>query len=187
MRKLQLGARRGRHVANEGDRNNVSNEQKWQKPSSGTLKCNVDAAIFSQEGQYGIRMCIRNHIDTVIRSKTMFFSGVPHPQEAEAVGLKQAICWLGELGIISLTIELDFLPVVNGVNATNSFDNELGLILSSCKPLLFANPSYSVSYIRRQSNLVIHTFARASRHHANSQVFDFISNCTEPIVMNEMH
>lgn len=48
-----------------GVENNMQNPQlRWQKPVAGTLKCNVDAAFFEQENEYGIGMCIRDENDT---------------------------------------------------------------------------------------------------------------------------
>lgn len=46
-------------VLQQGVNNNV---ERWTKPRDGELKCNVDAAVFSQEGRYGIGMCIRNNM-----------------------------------------------------------------------------------------------------------------------------
>jgi len=43
----------------------------WSKPVQGELKCNIDAAIFDQQGCYGVGMCIQNEGDlakaTIIR------------------------------------------------------------------------------------------------------------------------
>ncbi|KAL6543718.1 hypothetical protein OROGR_010215 [Orobanche gracilis] len=161
---------------------------KWLKPPEGTLKyCNVDAAIFSEYNQYGIGVCIRSSTGDFIGGKTMWFDGIPTPQEGEAIGLKETILWLEVLGLTSVSIELDCAPVVNGLELDPIPNTEFGAILMYCRNHLSSFPSFKVSYIRRQANLVAHTLARASRLYARSHTFDLIPTCIETIVLNEMH
>lgn len=93
-------------------------------------------------------MCIRGEKGDFVKAKTFLFNGIPLPQEAEAIGLKCAIEWLGELGLQSVTIELDCLPVVNGLRSTNNLNTDLGTILTSCNSL-FLNFQSCISYDRR--------------------------------------
>lgn len=55
-------------------------ETRWIKSFVGNLKCNMDAAIFNQEGRDGIGMCIRNDQESFVKAKTMTFDGIPLPQ-----------------------------------------------------------------------------------------------------------
>lgn len=103
------------------------------------------------------------------------------------MGLKFAIKWLSELHIQSITIELDSLPVVNGMKGSTKLNSDLGSILLSCKMLLSRFQSYRINYVRRHANHVAHTLARASGLYASSQVFDFSPTCNKTILMNEMN
>lgn len=94
--------------------NQQQQDHQWQKPNVGQLKCNLDAALFTTENQFGLGMCIRDHLGEFRKGNTMWFHGTSAPQEAEAMGLKHAL-WLVELGLTSVSIELDCLLVVNGV------------------------------------------------------------------------
>lgn len=44
----------------------------WKKPAANLLKCNTDAALFEQEGKYGICMCIRDENGSFMEHKTMW-------------------------------------------------------------------------------------------------------------------
>lgn len=130
--------------------------------NAGEMKCNVDTTLFSQEGKYGIGMCVFEMTEFV-KANIVTFSGTPLPQEAKAMGFKYAIKWFSELGIQSITIELDCLPAVNGMNGTIKLNSDFGSILISCKTLLSNVQSYRINYIRRQTNLITLSLAKASR------------------------
>lgn len=58
----------------------------WSCPAVGSLKCNVDAALFD-DGRFGIGMCIRDVAGNFVKAKSSWFLGTPQSQEAEAIGL----------------------------------------------------------------------------------------------------
>ncbi|PNX71221.1 hypothetical protein L195_g027094 [Trifolium pratense] len=60
----------------------------------------------SREHLFGIGMCIRGTQGIFMKAKTMIFYGSPPPLEAEAYALKEALIWLGELGLSRVDIEL---------------------------------------------------------------------------------
>lgn len=60
-------------------------EQCWQKPCAGTYKCNVDATLFNYENKYGIGECIGSSTGSFHKSKTMCFTRIPTPEEAEGL------------------------------------------------------------------------------------------------------
>lgn len=83
-----------------------SEEIRWHKPIAGWYKCNIDAAMFNTNNKYGLGMCIHSHVGEFYKGKMMWFHGTPTPQEAEAVGLRQALLWLVELGLTSVYMNL---------------------------------------------------------------------------------
>lgn len=112
--------------------------------------------------------------------------GQPTPQKAEAMRLWQAILQLRDLGLPSVSIKLDCLPVVNGVQEDTNTNTELGTLISYCNNLLSSLHDFKVTYIQRQTNPVAHTLARASGFNTSSTVQEFIPFCIETIVINEM-
>lgn len=57
----------------------VPNMQRWMKPRGGELKYNVNAALFNQEGKYGISLGIRNDKGEFFKPKTITFAEIPLP------------------------------------------------------------------------------------------------------------
>jgi len=99
------------------------------------VKCSVVAKIFKDQMCYDIIMCLGGDNGEYIATKTIWFQGIPHPQEAEAYGLKEAIIWLGNRGLPTVSIEFDSKQVADGISNKISTDSELGAILNYCKTL----------------------------------------------------
>lgn len=83
----------------------------WRKRVIGSFKCNVDAAIFNSDNKYGVGMCVKTYTSEFYCGRSMWFSGLRN-----RIGLWQAILQLKDMGLPSVSIELDCLPVVNGVH-----------------------------------------------------------------------
>jgi ribonuclease HI len=135
---------------------------RWCKPAVGELKCNVDATIFDQLVGYGIGICIRDEKGEFVKAKLLRKETCIPPQETEAIGLYEALFWLRELGIQCVTIKLGCKSVVDGVVGNLTNVAEYGTIIKKCKTLLNCLQNFKISFIRRQTNLVAHTLARAS-------------------------
>lgn len=71
----------------------ISNIGSWSLPEPGSLKCNVDVALFD-DGRYGFGLCLCDDKGEFMKAKSIWFIGRPYPQEAEALGLLEAVNWL---------------------------------------------------------------------------------------------
>ncbi|KAL6565896.1 hypothetical protein OROHE_004951 [Orobanche hederae] len=185
----QWQARSKPEIASSSTVNNTglsSRTENWQKPVIGELKCNVDATIFAEDNKFGVGACVRDENGVFRSAKTMWFYGSPSPLEAEAMGLLQSLRFIIEKNFTSVVIELDCQAVVNGITHNLYLNNDVGVILSLCKNILNQFPSYRISYIRRQANLVAHSLARASKFYARSHYYDFSPSCITTIIDNEM-
>lgn len=79
------------------------------------VKCNIDAAIFGEQRCFGFGMCIRNSRGHFIKALSKWYEGTPPPLEAEALGLRDAILWLGQMGLSKVHIELDCRLMVDSI------------------------------------------------------------------------
>jgi hypothetical protein len=167
--------------------NNNNNNVCWQPPVTGTVKCNIDAALFNDQQKFGVGMCIRNDQGNFMKAKTMWFHGTPPPQEAEAWAwaLRECMFWLGEL-YSCVVIELDCLLVVNAITDNSSNQTEFGYIMKTCRELLQNYQNFEIVYVKRQANFVAHSLARASKFYARSQLFDSIPSCIATTLLNEI-
>ncbi|KAJ1418166.1 Ribonuclease H-like superfamily [Sesbania bispinosa] len=98
----------------------------WFPPQAGRVKCNVDAALFADQNGFGVGLCLRDDKGQYIKSNVLYHHGSPPPREAEALGLLDALSWLGELGMLEVDIELDCKEVVDALHgeagSLNEFD-----------------------------------------------------------------
>jgi hypothetical protein len=45
----------------------------WEKPNANWLKCNVDGATFIIEGKFGIGICFRDSMSSLVQTNIMIF------------------------------------------------------------------------------------------------------------------
>jgi len=136
-------------------------------------KSNVDATLFKDNHCFGVGMCIRDYRSHFVKAETTWFNGVPTPMEAEAWGLKEAILWLGEMGMSNVSIELDCKLVSEGILDRSTNQSEFGQIVSDCRMLFSNYLNFKISLVRRQANYVAHHLARASKLYASHRIFDY--------------
>lgn len=85
--------------ASSTDAHHQNQLHSWVKPVAGLLKCNVDAAFFTQEKACGVGMCLRNESGIFIQARVMRHTPLLNVREGEAIGLLEAIKWVCSLGL----------------------------------------------------------------------------------------
>jgi len=76
--------------------------------------------------------------------------------------------------------------IVDIINSPQVPNNEIGDILARCKDLLLSHNNFTVSHVKRQTNKVAHTLARASLSHHNPFIFHNIPSDLYSLIINEM-
>ncbi|PNX91273.1 hypothetical protein L195_g047403, partial [Trifolium pratense] len=71
--------------------NQVMQQQTWQPPREGWLKCNVDAGFNSSRGTTNRGWCIRDGNGRFVCAGTAWNHGIHDSTEAEALALKEAV------------------------------------------------------------------------------------------------
>ncbi|XP_058775339.1 uncharacterized protein LOC131649602 [Vicia villosa] len=171
--------------------NNISQSQspmdsKWSKPSTGRLKCNIDASF--SNNKVGLGACIRDDKGSFIAARTEWFSPITEVAVGEALGLLASINWVHELGYDNEDFEMDAKSVVDSVNSQQSNYTDCGAIIRECKRLLggcFRNSH--VKFTRRQTNEVAHALARAAPHFSSFHNFTNVPTCIQTLITIEMN
>jgi hypothetical protein len=129
---------------------------KWKKPSSGRIKCNIDAAFPSNNNRVGFGICIRDETGAFIRAKTEWVEPRCEVHVGEALGLLLALWWVHELNLGPVDFELDSKLVVDSFRCHRKDFTEFGAIIQHCK-VLFSSfyVNSSVEFVRRQANEVL--------------------------------
>lgn len=135
---------------------------RWSPPPFGALKSNINAAFFKDINLYGFGMCIRDHEGNFVQAKTMWIDSNLEGKVGEAMGLMYAIRWIIELGFNNVQFEVNSKKVVNELSSLKENFMEFGVIMGHCKRLISSSTNYSAKFIRRQTNKVAHSLARAS-------------------------
>ncbi|CAN1146055.1 Putative ribonuclease H protein At1g65750 [Linum perenne] len=143
---------------------------KWHPPPLGKVKCNIDAALFQEEGRWGMGAVLRDASGTLLHYRMNAADGCPNPTECEALALVEAINWLRSLPYNNIVLELDSLSVVQAMESTEDDVSELGEIIAAARRSL--PESWLVTFVRRNGNSAAHVVARHSRHLADPIVGD---------------
>lgn len=136
---------------------------------------------------FGIGMCLRDSDGQFVCARTSWDPTLSSVSEGEeALGLNHSLRWLTNLGVEDIQIELDYKVVVDRPRNHKENLTELGMVVIKSRELLRNFPSYHVSFIKRQANLVAHTLVRASISHASFQDFEHVPLCIQNLINNEM-
>jgi hypothetical protein len=159
----------------------------WQKPGSGRLKCNVDAAFSSNFNRTGIGVCIRDEEGAFVLAKMINFPCAHQVAVGEAMGLFEALQWLSDMSFDNIDFELDSKITCDAFHSRREDVSEFGHIIASCKALFSAFFTNSrVEFIRRQTNAAAHVLAREATFLASPIIYYHIPSCIETIIITEM-
>ena len=89
-----------------------TNEAKWLRPEIDWVKCNIDAAIFQQEGFMGYGWILRNDERMMIVAKNGVINGLVDPAMTEVISCRKALSWLKSLNITKVIVKSDSLQVL---------------------------------------------------------------------------
>ena len=147
-------------------------QQHWQRPLPGFVKCNIDAAIFREEGKssWGIVVCDSQGL--FLHAATRVVHGVFHVRELETMGLREALSWIKQLGFKRVIFETDSLQVVQALQNRDADFSEFGALIKDCLFLLQREHYFSVVFTKRQNNVVAHILARNAIRHSDFMVWN---------------
>ncbi|CAN1794473.1 Putative ribonuclease H protein At1g65750 [Linum perenne] len=134
----------------------------WHPPPPQSFKCNVDAGFRQQERRWGWGAVIRNHDGDVVAFRTEWDRGLPAIKEGEAKGLVEAMKWVASYQMANTMFEVDCQEVTNALGRREDDATEFGEIIAEGRRILQLNPTFRVTYVRRDRNMVAHELAQRS-------------------------
>lgn len=81
--------------------------RRWCRPQLGWIKVNTDAAVFMEWNTTGVGSVIRDDCGQFIRARNQKLQALYSPREVEAIGLKEALSWVKNLGYKRCVFETD--------------------------------------------------------------------------------
>ena len=78
---------------------------RWLRPARGTLKCNVDGAIFGAAQLVSVGCIIRNEDGALCHATFRTIHGCFSPAKTEAMDLYVPLTWIRELSLCNVILE----------------------------------------------------------------------------------
>ena len=129
----------------------------WQPPSQGTIKCNVNAALFSNKNSFSIGVIFHNKHGLLVTTKTIVMRGRVRPLEVEAMALHHTISGVAELGFDNIHFETSCKTVMDYFSKPSFGYLDFNVNLFKCRTKLSHFSNSMVSFVRRQTNFVAYT------------------------------
>ncbi|KAL8461944.1 hypothetical protein ACS0TY_033143 [Phlomoides rotata] len=82
----------------------------------GRVKLNIDAGQFTDVMSTCLGMVLRDDTGCFLIGRTLYFPGNYRSEEAEVIGLNEALSWIKNLGKDNVEVEMDTMVVVDAVN-----------------------------------------------------------------------
>ncbi|KAL8475941.1 hypothetical protein ACS0TY_028554 [Phlomoides rotata] len=135
----------------------------WHPPVTRAVKINTDAALFGDTKEVGLGMVLHDAAGRFIQCRSTVNPGIFEPVKAEAMGVLETLSWVKHLGYNNVVIEMDVKIVHNALLDSEKRNNVFGDVINACKKILRESPTYKLSWIRRDANIVAHQIARNAR------------------------
>ena len=134
---------------------------KWHSPSPSFVKCNCDVVIFSDRGEIGLGIVLRDESGVFLAYKMLKLPGLPAVKEYEALAHLKAMSWVRTLGYNQLFFETDSqMVVINALAYGSGNISDLGVLTGSCHLLLCSELGFKVVFVWRHANGIAHALTR---------------------------
>ena len=103
---------------------------------------------------------VRDSQGLFLHAASRVVHGLFHVRELEAMGLREALSWIKQLGFKRVIFETDLLQVVQALQNRHADFSEFGALIKDCLFLLQGEQYFSMVFTKRQNNVVAHILAR---------------------------
>ncbi|MBA0590097.1 hypothetical protein Gorai_018816 [Gossypium raimondii] len=83
-------------------------EVQWRKPLTGKLKCNIDGAVFTNNGVVGWAAIVRSDSGRFVRCIAVFKRRNLDPFMAEVIAAQEALSWVRSCHAKGIILEIDY-------------------------------------------------------------------------------
>ena len=133
---------------------------KWQPPVEGLYKTNYDGAVFTESGEAGIGIIVRDARGEVIAALA---EKILYPRSVdvlEALAARRAVKFAVELGLSSSIIEGDSEVVYRALQASDWHHSSIGEIVKDIVSIASSLRTFSFLRTRWQGNNAAHALAK---------------------------
>ena len=129
-----------------------------------TIKVKCDAAIFEGLNCYSFSFAARDHRREVVEARSKCRLGNIAPENAEAMGVREALSWLKVQQARDVLVETDCLVMVQAITSAAAPISYFGRLIQECKNLLadLKDRNVMVRFIKRSANTIAHFIAKST-------------------------
>jgi ribonuclease HI len=103
---------------------------------------------------------------------TAWKEGIFSIVEGESIAILEAMKVIEQRGISNVIFETDSKSTVDAIQALRGGTSEFSSLICHIQNVLLCNPNFMVKFIKRQTNMVAHTLARAAIAWASRCIFE---------------
>ncbi|KAK3218314.1 hypothetical protein Dsin_012284 [Dipteronia sinensis] len=140
----------------------VAAGKSWYVPPTGCFKLNVDAAVITGGGRYGVGIVFRDDHGVVVEAAALSFIGTVSVEvaKAKAKAILEVLLFAEDMGLFPLMVESDALGVIKLCKEEFVSVGEIDNIISDIVSLKRNCNIVSFGYIPRMCNRVAHSVAK---------------------------
>jgi hypothetical protein len=153
FRKAQLGS------ADLGQGGQTSHGR-WHRPAPNSIKINWDATLDGRKKLKGMGIIARDCQGEVKAAMCDVIPYIRDPIIAEAITARCAVHFGRNLGFESVELEGDAREIILAIGNSEEADSIHGNLLIETRQMLESLPSWRVSHVRREGNMVAHRLSK---------------------------
>jgi limonene-1,2-epoxide hydrolase len=111
--------------------NTLQHNSRWQKPTQGWIKCNIDAGFFMEDGITSLACCFRNATGEFFKAQTKWINTKLSTIEGEGMAFIEAIAFSMHNGWDRIIFESDSQILVDSIHANQVVVSEFSNIINS--------------------------------------------------------
>jgi ribonuclease HI len=165
---LSITAHAGKKPMNTGQVGSIT----WTRPEARTMKLNVDAAYYVEEGTGAVGAVIRDYEGRFVAAKMVLLPHVASAAMAEAAAMCQGLILAESIGCNRLVAESDSMETIEACSGGQRWWNESSAIFADCVDRVASIGEVSFKFCPREANQVAHELARHSFSSKSSCTWD---------------
>ncbi|XP_073284608.1 uncharacterized protein [Primulina huaijiensis] len=130
----------------------------WNAPPVGSIKINVDAAVFDDSDFFGVGVIVRDDKGMVLMARAGCLEGVLTPYLAELLAVREGIILAYHLQWTNIIVNTDARNVVESIRHPNALAHEASII-SFIRRLMLQTSGLTITFCRRFANKAAHELA----------------------------
>ena len=145
------------HQANE--KNRVTNEQRWLKPSSNFVKLNVDASFYADEGAGASASILRDEKGNFLAAQCKYIQYASDVVTSEAMAMRDGLIFASSLGFNRVEAESDSSIVIDYCSGQTEWWDLAAAVFAECVDVSLSIGKVIFKHCARSSNQAAHVLA----------------------------